>query len=259
MSKEDIILKIDNKIATLFLNKPEKKNAMSLSMYQLLLDLLSTIERDESIKAVVIRSVNDSVFAAGADISEFIESRSTKEKAKKYNDSALGAIDKLYRLNKPTIAMIQGHAIGGGVELALACDYRLSADDGIFGITPSKLGIVYNLASTKRLIDTIGAPKTKDLLYTGKFINSEQALTMGLVHEVYLKRELEENTYNLARRLVTSSTVAISGTKTVIQAVLDGENEETEELEQLILDSFESDDYKEGIQAFLSKRAPNFK
>jgi enoyl-CoA hydratase len=257
MSNELYIEK-NGAIATMVINRPQKKNAFTLAMFKELGVLLDELEADRNIKVLVVRGVDETAFSAGADISEFLEVRFSAEKAKKYNDFALESIEKLYRFSKPTIALIQGLAIGGGLELASSCDFRFAAENSKLGITAANMGIVYNLTSTKRLYNLIGLSKTKELLYTAKLISANEGKKIGLIDYVYSSEEIEEKCFEFARQIIQKSSVAISGMKKVIQSMIDGENEESEAISEIILASYCSDDYKEGIQAFMEKRKPNF-
>ncbi|MFE8702742.1 enoyl-CoA hydratase/isomerase family protein [Cytobacillus sp. FJAT-54145] len=254
----DLYIEKNGPIASLILNRPEKKNSLTLSMFKKLTLLLYELEVDPTIKVLIVRGVDDTAFAAGADISEFLENRISTEKAKEYNDIALQAVDKLYRFPKPTIAVIRKLAIGGGLEIALACDFRFASDDSLLGITAAKLGIVYNLTSTKRLLDVVGPSKTKELLYTGKLMNAKEAHQIGLIDYAYDGEEVYEKAIQLANQISEKSSVSTNGIKSVIQSILDGAQSEDENISKLVLDSYSSDDYKEGIQAFLEKRKPNF-
>lgn len=259
MEEKLLYVEKEGSVATIFLNRPAKRNALNLEMWVTLSRLLAQLEDDEETKVVVIRGVNDTAFAAGADIGEFLSNRSSAEKAKAYNDLSMEAVDRLHRFPKPTIALIQKYAVGGGLDIALSCDFRFSADDGVFGITPAKLGIVYNLTSTKRLVDLVGPSRTKEILYTAQLLDVQEAYRIGLVDRIYSADEIVEQTYAFARLLTERSQVSIRGTKQMVQAILDGATEENEEIAELVLRSFDSDDYKEGVQAFLEKRKPKFR
>ncbi|WP_108669195.1 enoyl-CoA hydratase/isomerase family protein [Peribacillus acanthi] len=248
----------DGATASIIINRPHKKNAFSLDMFRKLPILIEEIENDPTIRVLIIKGVDETSFAAGADISEFLELRFSEKKANEYNIITLQSIDRLYRCDIPTIAQIQGLAIGGGLELALACDFRIAAENSLLGITASKLGIVYNLSSTKRLLDVIGASKTKELLFTGKLLSASEGKEIGLVDYVYHSPDIHSETQKFALSIAERSSVSTTGIKKVVQAILDGEQEENEYIAQLILDSFHSDDYKEGIAAFLEKRKPKF-
>lgn len=257
--KQPIYLEINGQIANIILNRPEKKNAISLEMFDQLGKIVDEIQQQENIKLVIVQGVNEKAFSAGADITEFLEVRFQPEEAKRYNDTALEAIDKLYRLPLPTIALIRTLAIGGGLELANACDFRFATSGAKLGITSANIGIVYNLASTKRLCQLVGYPKAKELLYSAKLIDAEEGLEIGLIDQVHPAAEIEAACDAFANTILKKSGVANTGIKQVIQAIIDGEKEESNDIAALILDSYQSEDYKEGIDAFLEKRTPQFK
>ncbi|MEK3953429.1 MULTISPECIES: enoyl-CoA hydratase/isomerase family protein [Psychrobacillus] len=245
-------------IATVVFNRSDKKNSFSLAMFKQLGELLTELEKDSKVKLLILKGVDETAFSSGADITEFLENRFSAQKAKDYNDATLESIEKLYRFPKPTIALIKTLAIGGGLELANSCDFRFASSGSKLGITAANIGIIYNLVSTKRLVNLIGPTKAKELLYTAKLITAEEGKEIGLVDYIYPLGEIEEKCFEFARQIIRKSSVANNGIKQVIQAIIDGDNEETEEIEKLILESFSSDDYKEGIEAFLEKRKPNF-
>lgn len=245
-------------IATVVFNRSDKKNSFSLAMFKQLGELLTELEKDSKVKLLILKGVDETAFSSGADITEFLENRFSAQKAKDYNDATLESIEKLYRFPKPTIALIKTLAIGGGLELANSCDFRFASSGSKLGITAANIGIIYNLVSTKRLLNLIGPTKAKELLYTAKLITAEEGKEIGLVDYIYPLGEIEEKCLEFARQIIRKSSVANNGIKQVIQAIIDGDNEETEEIEKLILESFSSDDYKEGIEAFLEKRKPNF-
>lgn len=256
--EKELYLDTNGAIATIVINRPKKKNAFTLVMFHQLTYLLEQLSENEQIKLLIIRGVDTTAFSAGADISEFLDVRFARKQAKKYNDTALQAIELLYRFPKPTIAFIQSLAIGGGLELANACDFRFATPDSKLGITAANIGIVYNVTSTKRLHDLIGTTKTKELLYTAKLITAEEGKSIGLIDFVYNEAEIEQRCWDFAHQIISKSSVANTGIKQVIQAIIDGEKEESEAISNVILASFQSDDYKEGIQAFLEKRKPIF-
>ena len=258
-TEEDIYLSKEGSIATLYFNRPEKRNALTFEMWQKIGRLIDKVEQDASIKVLVLRGVDESAFAAGADISEFKILRYTAEGANAYNNATLEAEGKLGKLSKPTIAMVQSYCVGGGCELALACDFRFSDSTGKFGVTPAKLGLIYNLPGTKNLVDLVGPSNAKDILFSGRIINAEEAYRMGLINRIYEPEELEKETYAYANLLASNAQMSIRGSKRIIGEILHGADEESEEIAQLILSSFESSDYREGVNAFLEKRKPDFK
>lgn len=254
----EIYVERNGYIATLVLNRPDKRNSLSRDMFQSILDHLEDLRTDSSIKVLIVRGINEVAFSSGADITEFLDIRYAADNAKAYNDLALKAIDAVYKFPHPTIAMIQGLAIGGGLELANACDFRLATPKSKLGITAANIGIVYNLESTKRLMNIVGVAKAKEILYTANIFTAEEGKNIGLITTLHEPANIEKETLQFANHLLTKSSVANAGIKKIIQAIIDGDNEESDELAQIILDSFSSDDYNEGIQAFLHKRTPIF-
>lgn len=255
----ELYLEKDGTIGTIIIDRADQRNAFSLDMFKQLPKLLAEAAEDSSIRVLILKGVDNRAFSAGADIKEFMDNRLSQQKAKNYNDHALEAIEQLYRFPKPTIALIRKLAIGGGLELAMSCDFRIASSDSKFGITAARLGIIYNLRSTKRLMNVIGPVKTKELLYTGKLINAEEAKELGIVQQLHDGDEANKAAVDFAQELAAASASAMHGNKKVIQAIIDGDQSENDEIASLILDSFESDDYQEGIAAFLEKRPANFK
>ncbi|MDQ0339955.1 enoyl-CoA hydratase/carnithine racemase [Caldalkalibacillus uzonensis] len=259
MATEHLFLEKQGHVATLYLNRPEKKNALTYEMWAAIPGFIEEVEADDEIKVLIIRGVNGEAFAAGADISEFETLRSTPEGAMKYNEKVLAAEAALYNCSKPIIAMIQKYCIGGGCEIAAACDLRFTSENGIFGITPAKLGLIYDLSATKNVVDLIGPSRAKDILFSGRFLDAQEAFAYGLVDHVYPDEEIVEKTYAYAEMVASRAQKTVKGAKKIIREILNGATEETEEIKQMILDSFVSSDYKEGVRAFLEKRQPQFK
>ena len=259
MYHESVFLEKQGAIGYIFLNRPNKRNALSYDMWIKITELVKQCEEDRDIKVVIFRGVDSSAFSAGADISEFETLRFDAKGADMYNRATLIAERAIMDIRKPTIAMIQGFCVGGGCEIAVACDFRFSDTNGKFGITPAKLGLVYNLPGTKNLVDLVGPAKAKDILYTGRIIDAEEALRIGLIDRVYSPENIESETRRYAEIICKNAQFSVRGAKKVISKVLQGETEDTEEISKLVLDSFETDDYKEGVRAFLEKRSPNFR
>lgn len=256
---KEIYLEIDNEIATIFINRAEKRNALNYDMWVKIPELIQECEDNQNVKVIIFKSVDAKAFSAGADISEFHSLRSTADGADQYNKATLVAEEAIMKVSKPTIAQIQGFCVGGGCEIAVACDFRFSDDTGKFGITPAKLGLVYNTPGTKNVVDLVGPSKAKDILYTGRLIDAEEALRIGLIDRIYSSEELDSETIAYAEMMCNNAQLSIRGTKRIIHDVLQGATEDSPEISQLVLDSFVSDDYKEGVNAFLEKRKPNFK
>lgn len=259
MDKGYLYLKKRNAIATLVLNRPEKRNVLNYEMWCAIPELIRQAEEDDEIKVLIVRGADESAFSAGADVSEFTTLRSTAEGERVYNEAVMRAEAAFYHFSKPVIAMIQKYCIGGGSLLALACDLRFCSENGVFGITPSKLGIVYAFSGTKKLVELAGAARAKDILFSGRELDAREAYAYGLVDRVFPDREIAEKTYEYAEMLTRRSQTSIKGAKKVIREIMNGAVEESEEVSRLVASSYASEDYKEGVRAFLEKRLPNFR
>ena len=257
-SNDDVYLKVDRGIGTIFINRPHKRNALSYRMWETLMKLVDDCDQNPDVKVIVFRSTTDTAFSAGSDISEFPKIRSTKAGAIKYNDISLKLEEKIGQCLKPSISMIRGFCVGGGCEIAVACDFRFSDASGVFGITPAKLGLVYNTPGTKNLIDLIGPSKTKDMLFSGRLLPASEALEIGLIDRIIDASKLEAETYEYAEMLCKNAQLSIRGTKQIMNEIRNGAVKDSDEITELVLDSFTSADYREGVAAFLEKRKPKF-
>ncbi len=248
----------EDDIAWLVLNRPEKRNAINLEMWEAFPEVLREVEDTADIKVLVLRGADHRAFSAGADISEFETLRSTEEGARAYNEVGERAETALMHLSKPTIAMVQGPAVGGGCGLTLSCDLRYGDPTSRFGITPAKLGLVYSLAATKNLVDVVGPAHAKSILFSGQQIDATRAREIGLVNDVIPADEIEGFTRDLAHTIASRAQYSVRATKRITRLILDGHAEDTEESAHLRLSSFGTEDYREGVKAFMEKRAPRF-
>jgi enoyl-CoA hydratase/carnithine racemase len=248
----------DGAVATLLLNRPDSHNAIRLGMYQALPGVLRQIDVDSSVKVLVVRGAGRRAFASGADISEFKQVRADAESARAYNERVAAAERALEGLSKPTIAMVHGYCIGGGCGLALACDLRFADEAASFAITPAKLGLVYSLDSTKRLVDVVGPAQAKWILMSGQRIGATRAHQIGLADECVPGDDLHKLTYEFAELLCTRAQFSIRATKQIVGKIVAGQTEDDHASRELRNSSFDTDDYAEGVRAFLEKRRPHF-
>jgi len=245
-------------VATLVLNRPAKRNAITLEMWKALPAVLGDLASDPAIRVLVIRGAGEEAFAGGADISEFERVRRDVASGKHYSRTVEQAELALVAYPRPTIAMIHGFCVGGGLEVVLACDLRFASRTSRFGITAARLGIVYGYASTQRLASVVGPSHARDLLFSGRLVGTEEALAMGLVNRVREPEALEPETYEYARRLADQAPLSQTGAKLMLRYAL-GDGEMTaSDLSACVEQAYESDDYREGVRAFLSKRPPRF-
>jgi enoyl-CoA hydratase/carnithine racemase len=245
-------------VATVVLNKPQSHNAISIGMYRDLPGIMEELDTDPSVKVIVLRGAGEKSFASGADISEFEQERSDATKARNYNKFVAAAEQAIEGVTKPTIAMIHGYCIGGGAGLAMACDIRFADDRAKFAVTPAKLGLVYSLESTKRLVDLAGPSRAKWILMSGQQIKADRALQLGLLDEVYTPEELETATYEFAELITTRAQYSVRSAKTMVKKVIEGQVRDDEVTLDIRNSSFDTEDFAEGVRSFLEKRPPRF-
>ncbi len=255
---DDLVIDREGAVATLTINRPDTRNAISLGMYQELPKLVRSVEDDPNVKVLVVRGAGTKAFAAGADIAEFEEVRGDAESARRYNEHVAAAEQAIEGMTKPSIAMVHGFCIGGGCGLALACDMRFCDHNGRFGITPAKLGLVYSLESTKRLVDVVGPAQAKWILFSGLHVDAERALRIGLADSVHAPDELATATTEFAQTIATRAQHSVRATKEIVRRINAGQAEDDAATTELRNSSFDTGDYAEGVRAFLEKRSPNF-
>lgn len=246
----------DGAVVTIAFTRPDKHNAISFAMWHALGRLMPVLAEDESCHVVVMRGTPGGPFSAGADIAEFTTLRADPDGARRYGEAVEAGEQAVIRFPKPTVALVEGFAIGGGSQLALACDLRVCESRSRFGITPAKLGIVYALPSTARLVEVVGAAWARWILFTGELLDAETALRIGLVHEVV--DDVEGRAYALARTMADRARVSLVGGKEMVARAVEGRTDEDDEVLRIYEASWTSSEYAEGVAAFLGKRPPDF-
>lgn len=243
-------------VVTVAFTRPDKHNAISYAMWHAFGRLMPALAADDHCDVVVVRGTPGGPFSSGADISEFSTLRADPEGARLYGEAVEAGEQAVIRFPKPTVALVEGFAIGGGSQIALACDLRVCESRSRFGITPAKLGIVYALPSTARLVEVVGAAWARWILFTGELLDAETALRIGLVHEVV--DDVEARAYELARTMAARARVSLVGGKEMIARASADLLEEDDEVLRVYEASWTSAEYAEGVAAFLAKRAPDF-
>ena len=257
---DKIIVEKNDGIGHLILNQPNKRNAISLEMWQGIESAAENFSNDNEIRVVVLSGAGDKAFSAGADISQFEENRASKEATDHYNQTVMATLDALDHLNKPTIAMIQGFCVGGGASVATHCDLRIAAENARFAIPPAKLGLAYRWEDVYPLVQLIGPTFAGEILYTGRLFTAAEALQMGLVNRVVPIGELESYVADYASTIAGNAPLTVHAIKQTIQETLkDPQDRNLSLVEELVNACFASDDYREGRAAFMEKRKPNFK
>ena len=245
------------RVALLTLNRPEVLNALSMEMIDDLDARLDEIERDGELRAVVITGAGDKAFTAGADIRHM--QNATALQARAYAQRGHQVLNRIESFRKPVIAAVNGYALGGGCELALACDIRLSSSDARFGLPEVNIGIMPGWGGTQRLARATSPGFAKELIFTGRQVTADEARQAGLVNHVYPREELLDRALELAELIATKPPWAISTAKEVINLALGGDLQDhlARELDAFAL-AFTTEDQREGMAAFFEKRPPNF-
>ncbi len=252
-----LLVSVAGGVATVTLHRPDKHNAINLAMWQAFARVLPALDADDAVDVVVFRGTPGGPFSAGADISEFTSLRRDPEDAEAYGEAVTAGERAILTCATPTVAVIEGFAIGGGSQVALACDLRLCAPTSRFGITPAKLGIVYALPSTARLVEVVGPAWASWVLMTGDLLDAATALRIGLVHEVC--EDPSARADELVATLASRARVSLRGAKALISAAAAGQRQEDDDVRRHYHDSLHSPEYREGVDAFLAKRAPDFR
>jgi enoyl-CoA hydratase/carnithine racemase len=258
MSEAEMVL-LDRRgpIATIVLNRPQRRNAFSVAMWQAFTTAVRDLDADESVRVIVVRGAGDQAFASGADIHEFDTQRSNPEQGARYIKIVGAALDAVARATKPVLAMIAGYCVGGGCELACACDLRIAADNARFSIPAARLSVHIGLDEVRHLVGLVGIGRAKDLLLTGRSVDAREAERIGLVEYVVPLSELETFTYELAERLAENAPLTLASTKLAVGLCTPGpEAERWREYVDVFIRTFGSADYREGTRAFLEKRHP---
>jgi enoyl-CoA hydratase len=240
-------------------NNPERHNAVSLEMWAATTDILEGFRNDPEVRVVVVTGAGGKSFVSGADISKFESERSSMEAVKHYNATVGKANQTVYEFSKPTIAMIKGYCIGGGLGLALCCDLRIASDNSKFGVPAAKLGLGYAYPGIKRLVDVVGPSFAKEIFYTGRQFDVAEALAMGLINRAVPGDELESYVKNYADTIAGNAPLTIKAVKfTVGETVKDESQRDLGRSNELVEACFTSQDYIEGRRAFMEKRKPVF-
>jgi enoyl-CoA hydratase/carnithine racemase len=232
---------------------------MSLEMWEGFGEALTALRDDETVRVVILRGAGGKAFVSGADISRFAKERSTKEAIDRYNVVVDQAYTAFSDFPKPTIAMIRGYCIGGGVGLALCCDMRICTDNSKFGVPAAKLGLGYGYKGIKKLVDVVGPSFAKEIFYTARQFTAAEAHGMGLVNRVVAEAELEAYVANYAETISANAPLTVDSVKYIVGQVLTDESKrDIQTCADLVSACFASRDYTEGRTAFMEKRKPRF-
>jgi enoyl-CoA hydratase/carnithine racemase len=239
-------------------DQPERRNAISVEMWRQIPEAVEDLAADDAVRVVILRGEGDVAFVSGADISQFERTR-VGDASKDYDAGNARAFLALATLEKPVLAMIHGFCVGGGCAISLNADMRYAADDAVFAIPAAKLGLGYAMLGIQTLIDVVGPSRAKEIFFTARRFDAAEALQMGLVNAVLPKAELEAHVRQVAEGIAANAPLTLRAVKrSVIELAKDPERRDSEAVAELVRRCFGSEDYKEGIRAFLEKRPPRF-
>jgi len=246
-------------IGWLTFNQPERRNAISLAMWDAVTVAVEDFAADRTVRVVVMSGAGGKAFASGADISEFEKARANADAEAAYARHSARARDLLAGLEVPLIAMIQGYCIGGGMATALQADLRIASSDSSFGIPAARLGVSYGYGSLEKLTALVGPALAKEIMFLGRRYTADQALAMRLVNQVVEPDQLLATVEGIAAEIVRNAPLSIRASKIAIDQIAGGpERGDRARVEAANRDCFDSADYKEGRRAFMEKRTPQF-
>jgi enoyl-CoA hydratase/carnithine racemase len=253
---EELHYERNGAIAWLTFNRPAARNAMTWAMYEGLYEACEHVDADERVRVLVLRGAGDKAFVAGTDIVQF-RSFSTAEDALEYERNGARYVERLETVRKPTVAMLRGYCAGAGAAIAVATDLRLAAPSVRFGVPIARtLGNTLSTENFARLVQQIGPARTKELLFTGRFIAAEEGRAIGLFQEIVPEARLEERTQALAEQIAANAPLTLRAAKEAVNRILaHGPSANTDDL---ILHCYLSRDFQEGVESFLAKRPPNW-
>jgi enoyl-CoA hydratase/carnithine racemase len=255
-----ILRSISDGVGVITFNNPEKRNAMSLEMWEGLGSALIELRDNPDVRVVIMAGAGDKAFVSGADISQFEKTRHNAQASEEYSKRSAVQRALLADYPKPTIACIRGYCLGGGMQVAMLADIRLAADNSQFGIPAAKLGIAYGYDGLKHLVSLVGPSWARLIMYTGMRIDSAEALRIGLVERVLPGAELWDATMEIARTISGNAPLAIKAAKITIAQVLNDESKrDMAAIKAVGTACMDSEDFREGRTAFMEKRKPQFK
>ncbi len=258
---DQIMLRREGAVATVVINRPEQRNAITLAMWQRFARLFEELDADDTVGLVIVRGADDRAFSAGADVKEFEETRSTPHKARGYRDAFERACDALAGMSKPSIAAVRGYCYGGGFELALSADIRVAAETSSFAIPAARMGLAISHVFVGRMMALAGSGHTGYLLLTGRSVSGTEAHDMGLVSVVVPDAELEAYLAELTADVLALSPNSHRVHKQVMRDLLEfgAHGNVPQSRRGLPRSATDSEDFREGVRAFMEKRSPQFR
>ena len=256
---EPLLVRHEPPLGWLILNRPQVRNALNLRAWQRIVKGVAELNDDPDVRVIVMRGATPEAFISGADISEFPNLRANAEQARIYREAPGNATSAIANCPKPVIAMIAGICIGGGLQVALACDARIGARGTRLGIPAARLGLAYPLDGVMSLVSVCGAANARDILMSARIFDAEEAYAMGLLNKLVEPAELEDQVRQYAARMAANAPLTMAAAKAAIREGLkDGADRDLKTIAEMVSRCFDSEDYREGVRAFMEKRQPRF-
>lgn len=255
---EPILTGIAGPVATITLNRPERRNALDLAMWRQLRAAVEGIGGNQAVRMLVIRGAGSEAFASGADISEFAQVRASPADGNAYDANVDLACAAIAQASVPVIAMIHGFCMGGGVMIAASCDFRFAADDARFAVPAARLGLAYPISGVRDLMALVGPSFAKDMLMSARNIHADEALRAGLTDRVIAKSDLEGETMRFAQMIAANAPISVAAAKASIRALRTGNGYDLSLARAMAARAYASNDFEEGRKAFLERRPPAF-
>ena len=253
-----MLARIEGGVGWMTFNNPERRNAVSLDMWKAIPRILGHFAEDAAVRVIAVTGTGERAFVSGADISEFEKVRSTPEDVMEYERIGGAASTALKEVGKPTVAVIRGWCIGGGLAIALNCDLRFAAETAKFGVPAGRLGLGYAMPGVKTLVDLVGPSFAKEIFYTARHFSAAEALVMGLINRAVPEGELDGFVAGQFATMAANAPMTLHTLKRTVAALAKGAPTDDPVIAQLVKDCFASADYREGRQAFMEKRQPRF-
>ena len=254
---QSILVQREGPVATVLLNRPERLNALDLASWRRLGEVAIELDKQDDLRCIVIRGAGEKAFAAGADISAFARERADVKQARLYGETVHQSLTAVSTCRHPTVAMIRGVCVGGGLELACCCDLRIAGEDSRFGVPIKQLGLTMTHGELEALIDLVGKAGALEILLEGAIFGAERALRLGLVTRVVPNAELDREVAETVGRIAEGAPLVARWHKKFIRRLLDPAPLLAEEVEEGFA-AMGTEDYRRGVAAFLAKRKPEF-
>ena len=260
LGTDKMIARKEGNIGWMIFNQPQKHNAVSYDMWLAVPKIIAAFESDPEVRVIVVTGAGEKAFVSGADISEFESKRSGEDAVRVYDAAGEAAQRALVESSKPTVAMIRGICVGGGLAIALNTDIRICSANSVFAVPAARLGLGYRFSGIKRLVDIVGPAFAKEIFFSANKFTAEDARIMGLVNRVVPEPELEGSVRKFAATVSANAPLTVKAAKMAINAAVDDPDKRPlAEIDVAVKACFASEDYIEGRRAFMEKRKPNFR